>query len=215
MPNIVYKATNEVTQQSYIGVTSKSLEDRIRDHLQKSRKGSGYYFHEAISTYGSDVFSWEQIDTATDSNDLAAKEKEYILEYSTIEDGYNSDSGGGIKKTIYQYDYLTKEKIKEYNSLNNAASAVNATKQDISRACLSSNGLLNGFFWSYENFQNFRPNGDTRKKRVLQFDLDMNFLAEFDSVADASRKTGLSKTCIARVCRDERKSSEGFVWKYL
>lgn len=215
MPSIVYKAQNEVTEEVYIGVTSKSLEKRIKDHLQKAQKGTGHLFQKGISTYGPEAFRWEQIDTAENPNELAAKEKKYILEFSSNERGYNSDSGGGIKKTIFQYDLLTKKLISEYDCLKSAASAVNATKQDISRACLSSNGLLNGFFWSYQNSGDFIPNGDSRKKRVAQLDLQDNLLTEFNSVAEASRETEISKTCISRVCRGERESSGGFIWKYL
>lgn len=214
MPSIVYKAKNEVTEEIYIGVTSKSLEERIKDHLQKAQKGTGYVFQQAISTYGPEVFKWEQIDTGTDSNDLAAKERSYILEYSSNERGYNADSGGGIRKIIYQYDIKTKKLIGEFDCLNSAASAVNATKQDISRACLGSNGILKGYFWSYNNSEIFIANGDSRKKRVVQLDMNKKFIAEFSSVAEASKNTGLSKTCIARVCREERSASGGFIWKY-
>ncbi|SNY95283.1 Arm DNA-binding domain-containing protein [Flagellimonas pacifica] len=38
---------------------------------------------------------------------------------------------------------------------------------------------------------------------------------EVDSVAEASKKSGLSKTPISRVCRSERKKARGYVWKYI
>ncbi len=59
-------------------------------------------------------------------------------------------------------------------------------------------------------------------KRVLQFNLVGNkerkvcstVVAEFSSVLEASEKTGFNKTCIARCCRGERASSNGFGWRY-
>lgn len=49
-------------------------------------------------------------------------------------------------------------------------------------------------------------------KKVLQFSTDGSLIAEFDSAADAIRKTGISK--IPNVCRNERKTAGGYIWKY-
>ncbi|WP_416382011.1 hypothetical protein [Maribacter sp. BPC-D8] len=34
------------------------------------------------------------------------------------------------------------------------------------------------------------------------------------SIVEASKITGISKTCISRCCRGERKQSGGYLWKY-
>ncbi|CAM4061119.1 GIY-YIG nuclease family protein [Gillisia hiemivivida] len=210
----IYKAINKITKEVYIGVTFNLLKDRRNDHLQKAKKNVGGKFQQAIRTYGSEAFEWVQIDTANSSNELAEKEKEYVIKYNAKENGYNADSGGGFKKTIFKYNLETKELIQDYTCLNSAAISVNATKQDISRACLSANGLLNGYLWSYSCSKVFTSNGDSRKKGVIQLDLNANIIDEFDSVAEATQKTGLSKTCISRVCRGERDSSGGYIWRY-
>ena len=41
------------------------------------------------------------------------------------------------------------------------------------------------------------------------------FVREFESVAEASKYSGCNKTSIAKVCREERKTCGGFIWKYL
>ncbi|WP_242157355.1 NUMOD1 domain-containing DNA-binding protein [Aestuariivivens sediminis] len=60
----------------------------------------------------------------------------------------------------------------------------------------------------------FNPNKDLRKKKVYQYTVSGELIAKFDSVADASKYTGMSKTCISRVCRGEREHSGGFKWEY-
>ncbi|WP_026932790.1 NUMOD1 domain-containing DNA-binding protein [Christiangramia echinicola] len=210
----VYKAVNQVTQEVYIGITNKLIKTRKKDHLQKARKGVGGAFQEAIRTYGEEAFVWEEIDTASCSNELAEKEKKYIIQYSSNLKGYNSDSGGGIKKNIYQYNIETKELIQVHETLDAAAISINGSKQDISRACLSANGSVKGYYWSYKKNVEFIPNGDSRKKKVIQLDLNYNVIDEFISVTEAATKSGLSKTCISRVCRGERDSSGGYIWKY-
>lgn len=210
---IIYKATNLKTNETYIGATTKSIEERKNDHIQKSDKGKGYKFHNAISTYGANSFRWDQIDSASDNNELAAKEIKYISDYDTLENGYNSDKGGGIRKTIYQYN-LDGTLINTFEDLTSAGNSIDARKQDISRACWSVNHTLKGYLWSYEFKELFIPQTDCRKKEVIQYSLGGNKLAHYVSASEASRKTGISKTCITRCCRGEREQTGGFLWRY-
>lgn len=211
---IIYSVENEITGEYYIGATTFSLEDRKQDHLQKANNDSGSYFHEAISTYGKEAFIWNEIDSAKTINELAKKEKDYIVSYNSKKEGYNCDSGGGFKKAIYQYHLDDRTLVNSYNTLENAASSINATKQDISRACLSVNNTYGGYFWSYEYKEPFVSSKDKRRKEVLMYSLEGVLLDKFISVAEASRQTGISKTCISRVCRGERDQSMGYIWKY-
>lgn len=210
---IIYKAVNNLTQEVYIGATTKSIEERKIDHIQKSNKKVGSYFQEAIGTYGPDAFKFEQIDTASSNDELASKEIKYISEYDALENGFNKDKGGGIKKTVYKYN-LDGSLNATFENLTLASETIGVRKQDISRACWNINQSLGGYLWSYENTEAFVPDQDNRKKEVIQSFLDGNLISQYISVAEASRKTGVSKTCISRCCRGERENSGGFLWKY-
>lgn len=52
----------------------------------------------------------------------------------------------------------------------------------------------------------------TQIKRVFQFTLDGTFVAEYDSVTDASRITGIGN--IAAACRNKYSRAGGFLWSY-
>src|SRR5690606_36495363 len=106
------------------------------DHQERAKRGEFNKFHEAISTYGAEAFNWDQIDTANSKDELAQKEKQYVLEYNSKKDGYNSDSGGGFKKTVYQYQLKDGSLVNKYSNLSEAGKAINTTKQHISSACL-------------------------------------------------------------------------------
>jgi len=209
---LIYKATNISNNQVYIGSTTSTLDTRKKDHIQKANKGSGHYFQEAIGTYGPEAFQWEEIDTASSINELAEKEREYIVKYNSKEEGYNGDCGGGLKKSVYQYS-LDGSLITEYESLSSAAMAVNADKRTISSTCLGYSKTCKGYYWSYLCKDEFKV-PDNRKKEVSQYDLEGNLLAKYVSASEASRKTGVSKSCITKCCRGERKSSSNFIWKY-
>ncbi len=210
---IIYKVTNQVTNEQYIGATTTSIQDRQEDHYQKSQTDCGYKFQQAISTYGADAFVWEQIDTANSIDELAKKEIQYIEKLETVANGYNSDKGGGFRKSVYKYN-LDGTLNCSYDCLTTAGESINVRKQDISRACWSVNHALGGFLWSYDYVEPFKPDNDSRKKDVLQYSLNGNLLAKYISASEASRITGISKTCITRCCRGERLHSGGFIWKY-
>lgn len=212
---IIYKAENTFTNEVYIGATTKTLDERINDHLLKSMNGSNVCFHKAINTFSSETFVWTVIDTAYSTNELAKKETEYIYLYDSLKNGYNSDKGGGIKKTVYQFNIETGALINSYEDLSSAANAVSANNKSISNACLHYNKTCKGYVWSYLSTLELTSILDERKKAVSQSSLTGDFIVSYESASEASRKTGLSKTCITRCCRGERKQSGGFLWEYI
>lgn len=210
----IYKAQHIETGWAYIGSTTISVEDRKKDHLQKAASGSGHYFHQEIATYGPEAFVWELVDTASSNDELALKEKQYILQFDSFRNGYNSDCGGGFRKTVYMYDVDSGELLETFDCLDDAAASIRVDKKSISRACLNVSNRYGGFYWSYEFKEPYVPISDARKKEVLQMDMEGNVIAEFKSVAEASRSTGANKSSIAKCCRGGYKSAAGFTWKY-
>lgn len=207
----IYKSTNQSTSQVYIGSTTNSLYQRRLDHTERASRNEKGKFYEAISTYGAEDFEWEVVDTANNIDELAQKEKHYIIEYEANKNGYNSDSGGGFKKSVYQYDATTGEQIARFECLGDAAKAVNSSKSNIGSACLGSAKTAAGFCWSYNDMASFKV-ADKRFKSVSQRSLDGQLLKEYKSIAEASRKTGINKSSIAKAVRGERKTAGGFCW---
>ena len=212
---IIYKVENINNGFAYIGATTSSLNERKLDHIQKANKETGHQFQEAIGTYGPEAFSWIQVDTANTISELARKEKEYIFKYDCKENGYNQDAGGGFKKTVYQYSVDDGLLVGQYDSLESAANAVSAYKTCVGNACIGQNNTCKGYYWSYYLSSTPIYSQDQRKKGVVQYSLNGDLIAEYNSVAKASKETGISKTCISRVCRKERKKSGGFKWEYV
>ena len=211
---IIYKVTHKESGMTYIGVTKDSLKSRKKDHIQKANKETGHQFQAAIGTYGSEAFSWAQVDTANTISELARKEKEYILQYDCKENGYNQDAGGGFKKTVYQYSVDDGLLVGQYDSLESAANAVSGTRKSVSAACLGKINNYNGYHWSFSLTIPFKSLLDKRRKEVLQIDVGGNLVAQFKSVAEASRQTGISKSPIAKTCRGEQKQTGGYYWNY-
>ena len=51
-------------------------------------------------------------------------------------------------------------------------------------------------------------------KKVIQYDLDMNYINEYVSLCEAERKTNVSRPNITRCCEGIYKQSGGYVWRY-
>ncbi len=51
-------------------------------------------------------------------------------------------------------------------------------------------------------------------KSVLQYDMDMNLLKNFNSIKEASIETDCSKARIVDVCKGRRNHTKGFIWRY-
>ena len=51
-------------------------------------------------------------------------------------------------------------------------------------------------------------------KPVAQYDKEMNLIAVFESAREAERQTGIGYKLISRVCREERRSTCGYVFKF-
>lgn len=51
-------------------------------------------------------------------------------------------------------------------------------------------------------------------KPVLQYTLDMEFVAEYQSIREAERQTGICNVNISLGCKGKLKSAGGYVWRY-
>ena len=91
---IIYKITNRVNGKVYIGQTIQRLKDRWYGHCSKNSECPE--LKAAIAKYGKENFTVEQIDVASDRDELDKKEQYWIAHYGSMnrERGYNLTSGG-------------------------------------------------------------------------------------------------------------------------
>ena len=213
---LVYELTNSITNEKYVGVTCGSLEIRLKDHKQKAEKGVDTKVYNSISTYGIDNFEVREIDSTYSIEELAELEKKYIAENRKKGVSLNSDVGGGFKKPVYKYDVENRNLKCVYPSLAEASEDCGESTKLISKAALNERTVIGGFYWSYNRYNNINPVKDKRVKKVYQYNSAYSGhpINVFESVAEASRKTGVYKGCIAKVCRGERRIAGGYGWRY-
>lgn len=96
---IVYKHTNRVTNKSYVGWTSKTIDERWAAHLRAVSEGSSTMFHNSIRSHGSDVWDHEILEECSSHEDAKNAEKKWIALLETYafdfpDKGYNMTRGG-------------------------------------------------------------------------------------------------------------------------
>lgn len=108
----IYKITNLVTNEVYIGQTTRTVQKRFLQHLNNARNHrKESKLTRAIREYGEDNFVYDVLDTAESQEELNQKEKYWIIQYDAVNTGYNStyktDCAGSI------YNSKTKKEKKE------------------------------------------------------------------------------------------------------
>ena len=222
----VYKHTSP-SGKVYIGITKQSPPKRWKD-------GFGYrqnvYFWKAIVKYGWDNIQHEILFTGLTKEEAEQKEIELIAHYKSNnrDFGYNINNGGNTTGT---HSEETRRKMSDSGRGKHIGKkASEATKLKMSQIRQGTNRGENNPMYGKRGPLN--PNygkhlmGETKlkisqsnkgkgNKKVLQYSLDGEFIKEWDSLSDVGRELGIIVTNISRVCRGKRKSTGGYVWRYV
>lgn len=52
------------------------------------------------------------------------------------------------------------------------------------------------------------------KRKVIQYDLNMNFIKQWNSITEAWKMLKIHKNNIMKCCQNKQKTAGGFIWKY-
>jgi group I intron endonuclease len=90
----IYKITNLINEKEYIGCTINPINKRFEEHIYRCLKtDSTTKFCNSIRKYGVENFNIEIIEECNVSN-IYEREKFYITEFRTYDNGLNSTFGG-------------------------------------------------------------------------------------------------------------------------
>lgn len=215
----IYKATNKINGKSYIGQTV-DYKSRVWQHMRCYEK-EDCKFHDAIKEFGSDNFDWEVLETCNGKEKANDLERKYIELFNSYRNGYNDNKGGvgGHNARAIVCLKLDGEFVKRYDS------AADAEKDGFNNAnvllcCKNKLYTCKNHLFMFED--DYKENGakqyikpeSSSKRKVIQCDLDGNFISRYDSVQEASEKTGANRTTISGVLSKKYKSANGFIFVY-
>jgi len=105
---IIYKLTNTLTKKSYIGYTSKTVEERFKVHCGSASGGSKTHLHRSMRKHGYHVWDLIVLET-NDDNEYLLNEREsyHIAQYKNMcIPLYNMTEGGEGGDTSKSPNYI-------------------------------------------------------------------------------------------------------------
>ena len=116
--------------------------------------------------------------------------------------------------------------IREYKSLSEAERENNFSKGFLNKVIKEAGHTAGDCFWIEKNdpaftieqhLNAFKNRYIDRKRRIAQYDLNGNFIREYESVTDAAKQLGKesSRAAINRVINGKQKTSCGYIWKLV
>ena len=217
---IVYQHKNKINGKIYIGITSRTPQERWGNNGCNYK--SSPHFYSAIQKYGWDNFEHNILFTNLTKEQACLKEQELIKHFNSMDRsfGYNSTSGG----EFFVMNVETKQKISQSmkgnkNSLGHICSE--EKKKKISDA-QKDRKLAEEHKQKLSEAAKKRhvPCSEEKKKILSQayphkrkvYCKELNKV--FESVQECSRFIGAPATNISKVCGGKGKTVKGYHLKY-
>lgn len=175
----------------YIGMTKDALKKRFGN----GKLYKGMPFEKAINEFGWDNIEHGVLEYGLTKEEASEKEEYYINLYQTTnpEYGYNRATGG-IHGKIYGR-IITDEMRQHMSAAQKGHPCSEEARLNMSLAHKGKPSL--------------------RNKHVLQYDLDGNFIREFNSMTEVAKAFGKkTPTQISACCTGKTKTAYGYIWNY-
>ena len=188
--------------KKYIGITSRSVEQRAQTNGISYVKEDNSKFGRAIEKYGFDFFTVEILEENLTLDEAQEKEKYYIDLYDTYYNGYNNTFGGEgrIKtdRTLVQKLWNEGKSIKEIEEETGYGhKAIGWALDEIGVDGAARISRQAGKYLTY---------------KIYQYDKNGNYIQCYNSIADAERATGIANANISSCINGKRQTAGGFQW---
>lgn len=208
----IYTIENIYNGKMYIG-SSNTLRRRILSHINllSKNKHHSYKLQGSFNKHGIDNFKFyilEYIIFPINYNKqikneyLESREEYYINLYNSYKNGYNVSE---VPRIIGNTN--TKESIRkgiETRILRGSYNISEETRKKRSKS-LKNSLLLR---------EVLKINAKKRVKKIYQYDLDGNFMREWDNISNITNELGINKSMILKVIYGERARCKNFIFDY-
>lgn len=177
---VIYKAEFP-NGKVYIG-KSKDFNSRKIKHSYSTR----YYntkLTNAINKYGFDSIKWDIIFETEDPLLINTKEKEFIVKYDSIKNGYNISTGGDGGDTIsnnYRRTEIIKQRLKSYG--HNPENYIEISE-------IIGNLILDDYIKNKASIRELSRKYKISRQRLTRFLLKNNIQIDIDKAVEINSKT--------------------------
>ena len=201
----IYQIVNDINDKVYVGKTNFPLEKRFKEHCKDvfKRDFEKRPLYSAMKKYGVEHFHIELLE---ETDNPEEREKYWIEQKHSYENGYNATRGGDGKPYL-DYDLI----VSTYQRLQNivkTAKEIGCDRKTVSNILKANN---------IEILSSQEITRNKTSKPINQYDLDNNFIQTFPSTTAAARALNKEKgAChLADCAKHRRKTAYGFIWRYV
>lgn len=224
----IYKITNKINNKSYIGLTTKTPEERWKQHIRTAyspnSKDYNELFKKAIRKYGPENFEISVLDNSDDLEELKQKEVYWIKQLNTYAFapngyGYNSTIGGDAPTkptvSVSRINILTGEVVETFSSIKEAEQVYKRGIHEIVHNQIAGQ-KPKGFTWvKTEDITNFDITDCYNRYGVFcQLDTQGNLIELWLNTTDAAESVKCSRGNISSCLSGNRKVASGYQWCY-
>ena len=120
------------------------------------------------------------------------------------------------RKEVQQWSKDGTQLISTFESVDEAAKNTGAYTEHISKVCNGRRKTAGGFHWKFVNQENVQSKSPLKFTKIQQWSFDLKTLiAEYDTIREASEKSGAGSGRISKCCKGTSRSAGGFKWKIL
>ena len=117
-------------------------------------------------------------------------------------------------KAVQQWSKDGKELLRTFESVEEAGRQTSLDASHITKVCNGKRQTTGGFQWKFVNSEDAETKNVLKFNKVQQWSFDLKTLIqEFDTLREASEKTGTDRSHIGRCCKGKGRSAGGFKWK--
>lgn len=216
--------SEDLSTPRYVGITVKSLKDRLNIHLSKSAlKYNNHrinWIKSVINKSGKIVINL--IEEVEGWGNACQREIYWIKKYREI--GYNLtnsvDGGQGLYGRI-----ISEESRKKMSDARKGFTPTTETRLKQSKArknYVKNNPISNETKLKLSKLAKNRKHtleakkkmSKSRTNKILQYTIEGAFLKEWNSIKEIAAYFNCSTSNITRACNGRNKTAKGFVWKY-
>lgn len=202
----------------YVGLTMRDVNKRWGNGKAYKRQKVVY---NAILKYGWNNISHIVYECNTES-EMKYLERYLIAYYNTTDHryGYNVTEGGdghrGVpnvnRRSVDQYDRQG-HFIRTWESFSAVWKELNYDIASIINCAKKNRKTAYNYYWFYSGETPVFKTYKTHRK-VYQYDLNGNFIAEYNNAAEAGRVLGKDKHSITKCCNKKQKTAYGYIFVY-
>lgn len=208
----IYVITNQINQKQYVGKTTKTIQERWKNHIEDSKRrvAENRPLYRAINKYGIENFIIEQLEECS-IDILSEREQYWIQKLNTYYGGYNATYGGD-GKILYDYQAIV-DKYLELQNQKMTAEFFNCDIDTVLRACREKQVKV--ISSSEVNISQFG-----KRVHLIEGNLFFNSVREAarflqDENITINKSVGSIAKNISRVCTGERQSAYKRHWEFV